>query len=127
MTNLIIPLVLAGALHLTSLDSVQQLRPSLHYLDMHDAAQRGEDEPTTAPLNGKGKSLTVQVREQAADSRGASFTAPGAPSRDQILAPLLEAEQEQWVELKWNDENVRLFFLTPTLVCLLLSFVYCEY
>lgn len=62
-------------------------------------------------MSAKGRSITVSVREQAADSRGASFTAPGAPSRDQILAPLLEAEQEPWTDLKWNAEKVRYSFV----------------
>lgn len=56
-------------------------------------------------MGAKGRSITVSVREQAADSRGASFSAPGAPSREQILAPLLEAEQEQWVDLKWHSDQ----------------------
>lgn len=95
-----------GGLHLSTLDCVQQLRPSLHYLDLNDAVQRGGNASAPSDMSGKGKSITVSVREQAADSRGGSFTAPGAPSRDQIFAPLIEAEQEPWVDLKWNAENV---------------------
>lgn len=101
----LLALVGSGALHLSALDSVQQLRPSLHHLDLNDAAQKGTDEPAGGLMGAKGRSITVSVREQAADSRGASFSTPGAPSREQILAPLVEAEQEPWVDLRWHSDQ----------------------
>jgi DNA-directed RNA polymerase-3 subunit RPC5 len=130
-TQYMVGVIRDKALHLTPVDSILQLRPSMHYLDALDAiaqqekrraqAEPGEetDDGSTAEDVGKGsakakekekkkaQSLSVSIR---ADSGGGSLGARGkggvTDSRDLLMLADREAESERWIDLDWIDEKV---------------------
>lgn len=116
---------LAGALHLTHLDSVQQLRPSMHYLDGLDAIDKAEkkrnatnagddeggsgasdSESGAAPSSSSAKADTAAARRKGALQVSATMGAKSADGKDNIMQAQREAEAENWVELEWLNEEV---------------------
>lgn len=116
-----------GALHLTPLNSVLQLRPSLHYLDANDQAEaeskrraREADAGSMSDDGGaaskakqaKARSVTVTVREDPNSTRGRSGTQGGgsvagqtSDAREKMMAVQREAEAEPWKDLSWLREE----------------------
>ncbi|WFD34391.1 hypothetical protein MCUN1_001230 [Malassezia cuniculi] len=84
-----------GALHLSPLHSVLQLRPSMQHLDvMHELADAERRRDAEEEERARGVvSLNVAVR---AESGGA-----GAD----VLAAQREAEAERWVDMRWTDDG----------------------
>ena len=117
-----------GALHLTQLSSVLQLRPSLHHLDANDQAEaeskrRARDADAAsmsddggaaskAKQQAKARSVTVTVREDPNAARGRSGTSGGgsvagqtSDAREKMMAVQREAEAEPWKDLSWLREE----------------------
>ncbi|CAO1632379.1 unnamed protein product [Parajaminaea phylloscopi] len=130
MTKYCVGVMRDQALHLTHLDRVVQLRPSMHHLDGLDILE-AQEKRSTARLHGAGEDSDAegaeaeQAKEQAAKKKKAmsynvSFQGdggrgPGGPGgggantseKDQLMASKRRAEAEEWVDLEWRDLHGR--------------------
>jgi DNA-directed RNA polymerase-3 subunit RPC5 len=134
-TQYMIGVIRDNALHLTAVDSMHQMRPSMHYLDAKDALKRqderrkaGDDEDEDLDEEGeqpakksessntkrKAQSINVTLRGESAGNRGGGSSTPvggirSGPavgdSRDHLMRADREAESERWVNLNWKDET----------------------
>lgn len=121
-TNYLVGVVRDGALHLTPLHSILQLRPSMHYLDglddLADAEKRrvpsggggdgeeeegGEAAAAAAPAK-KVQNINVTIRGGPDGPGGGRGGAGPMDSRDLLMAAQREAEAEKWVNLDWRNE-----------------------
>lgn len=124
MTKYCVGVMRDQALHLTQLDRVVQLRPSMHHLDGLDAIDREDkrsaarysaaataqtdDEESDAPAKAQQKKAAAAA---SAASQGYSVSVRVAGSRDgagpsaqeALMAAQHRAEAEKWLELKWKD------------------------
>lgn len=112
------------ALHLTQLDRIVQLRPSMHYLDgldaieadskraaksAQEAGQEGEEtdgeEKKEAPAK-KAQSFSVSIKGNSGamgpGGPGGQGMGPPTSDRDVLMASRRRAEGESWVELDWR-------------------------
>lgn len=94
MTRYMIGTVHNGALHLSPLHSVLQLRPSMQHVDaMHEAAdaerRRDDDDERARGV----VSLNVAVRTD------------GSSGSADVLAAQREAEAERWINMAWADAD----------------------
>lgn len=112
------------ALHLTQLDRVLQLRPSMHYLDgldemeaetkrlaskggpvEEDADDADEDAKKATPVK-KNQSISQSIKA------GSGASGPGGPGMNgpffdgnALMAPYRKAQGENWIELDWRDSK----------------------
>ncbi|PWN31990.1 uncharacterized protein FA14DRAFT_162298 [Meira miltonrushii] len=116
------------AVHLTPVDSVHQLRPSMHYIDALEALKRQQDKaaeeqnraededeedarPNGAQKARKAQSLNVSIRNDGSSSstarQGAGVGGGGAggDSRDYLMQAEREAESERWISLDWKMDE----------------------
>lgn len=118
------------AVHLTPVDSVHQLRPSMHYIDALEALKRQQDKaleeqnraededdedarPNGAGSNAqkarKAQSLNVSFRNDGSSSsanrQGAGGGGAGGDSRDYLMQAEREAESEKWISLDWKMDE----------------------
>ncbi|UZJ55950.1 hypothetical protein CBS101457_005270 [Exobasidium rhododendri] len=126
-TQYMVGVIRDKALHLTPVDSILQLRPSMHYLDALDAIalqekRRAQAEPGDETDEGsmtedggktskikekkKAQSLSVSVRgDQGGGPLGARGKGGVTDSRDLLMLADREAEGERWIDLDWKDET----------------------
>jgi len=114
-----------GALHLTPVESIIQLRPSMHYLDEIDrlnkeagrrggAGKAGGEELSDVEMSGgdqsageskdakpKGKAMSKHATVKVGE---AGKGGPG--DRDHLMRAQRLADGEPWVELEWAGEVV---------------------
>lgn len=119
------------ALHLTHLDRVVQLRPSMHHLDgldtMEAQAKRMEakanadeegsdnDEAAAAAAAKKKKPTSVNVTVKGEAGQSGGQPGRGGPgggagpmdAKDTLMAAKRLAEAENWVDLEWRDAQGR--------------------
>ncbi|CEH14055.1 RNA Polymerase C (III) 37 kDa subunit [Ceraceosorus bombacis] len=115
-TKYMVGVIRDGALHLTPLDSVLQLRPSMHYLDGLDVqarkeakADRGEEDDSGAEGGGGGgASGKVNGSASAAAAKRSIVNVTnrsGEDTKQNIMRTQHEAEAESWIELAWKTEE----------------------
>ena len=119
-TRYMVGVIRDGAMHLTRLDGVLQLRPSLHHLDAMDAAENeqkrrmkdgadsgGEEAgPPGSKAASKARALNVSIKEDPNQGGARAKGNPFVDHREKIMASQRDAENEPWVELDWQDETV---------------------
>ncbi|PWN51070.1 hypothetical protein IE53DRAFT_386587 [Violaceomyces palustris] len=128
-TNYMVGVIRDQALHLTPLDSIVQLRPSMHYLDALDEAKEAEkrrdraaaagesisDEEDEADVPMSGPAKKKEEKKPAAQTLSVAMRAdpnakkpiPGAGSteaRDHLMAAQREADAERWLDIEWRHE-----------------------
>lgn len=128
-TNYMLGVIRDKAVHLTPVDSVHQLRPSMHYIDALEALKRQQDKAaeeqnraededdddvrpngaSNAQKARKAQSLNVSIRNDGSSSsatrQGASGGNPGGDSRDYLMQAEREAESERWISLDWKMDE----------------------
>ncbi|PWN40362.1 hypothetical protein IE81DRAFT_331697 [Ceraceosorus guamensis] len=116
-TKYMVGVIRDGALHLTPLDSVLQLRPSMHYLDGLDVqarkeakADRGEEDDSggeggggAAGAAGKGNGSASAAAAKRSIVNVTSRS--GEDTKQNIMRTQHEAEAESWIELAWKTEE----------------------
>ncbi|PWN28824.1 hypothetical protein BDZ90DRAFT_217884 [Jaminaea rosea] len=131
MTHYCVGVMRDQALHLTHLDRVVQLRPSMHHLDgldtMEAQAKRMEakanadeegsdnDEAAAAAAAKKKKPTSVNVTVKGEAGQSGGQPGRGGPgggagpmdAKDTLMAAKRLAEAENWVDLEWRDAQGR--------------------
>lgn len=118
MTKYCVGVMRDHALHLTQLDRIVQLRPSMHHLDGLDAIDKeekrnaarlsaqtddeeseAEKKPAGAKAPAQGFNVAVRVAGGRDGAGGGGMTDRG----DALMAAQHRAEAESWLDLQWRD------------------------
>ncbi|CAO1617985.1 unnamed protein product [Sympodiomycopsis kandeliae] len=114
MTKYCVGIMRDHALHLTPLDRIVQLRPSMHHLDGLDSIEKeekrnaarmnaqtddeeseAESKPPAAQQQSAGYNISVRVASGGRDG--------GAIEKDVLMSAKHKAEAEDWIQLSWKD------------------------